>query len=343
MDLRELGYFVAVYEERSVSAAARRCFISQPSVSAALANLEHELGTKLFVRHRRGVVPTDAGERLHPLARRLADEASAVRALFRAPTSRPRLKLGLMPSLDIARTLAIVAPLVSDARADLKLVDADSPCDVRIVSESMKKKGETFVPLWSEKYVVALPPGHPLALKPALRKRDLVGAKVVERCHCEYGPRFTEAARSGRRLEVAAVAASEEWAVALVSAGLGIAFLPEGVVRQSDHVTVRPLVDVHASREVGLAYDDAAELAPGVVELVAAVRSRAATTDASTRMSARPLGLRTAAPPVRSSGPEPPAGASGARRSEPSTPPDDRGAPRRARRRGRARSHGGQR
>ena len=48
MELRELGYFLAVYEERSVSAAARRSYVSQPSVSEALANLEHELATRLF-------------------------------------------------------------------------------------------------------------------------------------------------------------------------------------------------------------------------------------------------------------------------------------------------------
>ena len=44
MELRELGYFVAVFEEGSVSAAARRSHISQPSVSTALAALEAELG-----------------------------------------------------------------------------------------------------------------------------------------------------------------------------------------------------------------------------------------------------------------------------------------------------------
>jgi len=60
MELRELGYFIAVYEEHSVTRAARRCFISQPSVSAALAGLEHELGAALFVRHRKGATPTSA-------------------------------------------------------------------------------------------------------------------------------------------------------------------------------------------------------------------------------------------------------------------------------------------
>jgi DNA-binding transcriptional LysR family regulator len=45
MDIRELRYFAAVFRERNLTAAARRCFISQPSISAAITNLEAELGT----------------------------------------------------------------------------------------------------------------------------------------------------------------------------------------------------------------------------------------------------------------------------------------------------------
>jgi hypothetical protein len=61
MDVRELRYFAAVFQERNLTVAAKRCFISQPSVSVAITNLEAELGTTLFIgikkvshqRHRR--------------------------------------------------------------------------------------------------------------------------------------------------------------------------------------------------------------------------------------------------------------------------------------------------
>lgn len=265
MDLRELGYFVAVFEERSVSAAARRSFVSQPSVSIALSNLEHELGTKLFARHRKGVTPTAAAERLYPMALRMADDAKALRTLFRKPDPKTPLVLGLMASLDIARTIELVAPLARDAELEVKLVTADEPCDARIVSRSLRKKHETFVPLWRERYVVALPAGHPLAAKSRLRATELAGERVVHRCHCELGPRFTS---GKRRPKVVAIATSEEWAVALVSAGVGIAFLPEGVVRSNDRVAVRQLADVVASREVGVAYDARATLAPALERLL---------------------------------------------------------------------------
>jgi len=249
MELRELGYFLAVYEERSVSAAARRSYVSQPSVSEALANLEHELATRLFVRHRKGATPTAAGDQLYPVAQRLVAEARGLAALFQ-PAPRRRIALGLMRSLDLARVKAIVARLTHDA-LDLQLVDADQPCDLRIVSRTLVKADDVFVPLWQERYVVALPRAHPLAAHRTLRASDLAGAKLVARCHCEHAARF---AGPGQRFDVAAIAPTEEWALALVAAGVGIAIIPEGVARPDEAIALRPLQDIQARREVGIAY-----------------------------------------------------------------------------------------
>ncbi|MCH3974831.1 MAG: LysR family transcriptional regulator [Bifidobacterium tibiigranuli] len=69
MDIRVLGYFLAVGEERSFSAAAVRCRVAQPSLSRQIAGLERELGERLFVRSRDGAALTEAGETLVPYAR----------------------------------------------------------------------------------------------------------------------------------------------------------------------------------------------------------------------------------------------------------------------------------
>src|SRR5438876_2809167 len=111
MDIRELRYFAAVMRERNLTAAAKRCFISQPSISAAITALEAELGATLFIRHKKGVAPTAAAERLHAFARRIIHDADAARNLFRLPAARQVLTLGLMRTLDIPRTVALLKPL----------------------------------------------------------------------------------------------------------------------------------------------------------------------------------------------------------------------------------------
>ncbi|MET4161762.1 LysR family nitrogen assimilation transcriptional regulator [Marinobacterium sp. MBR-111] len=65
MDLRQLKYFVAIYELRNLSHAADHCNVAQSAVSHHLSRLEDELGTTLFKRRPRGMDPTAAGERLY--------------------------------------------------------------------------------------------------------------------------------------------------------------------------------------------------------------------------------------------------------------------------------------
>src|SRR5262244_979563 len=73
--LRQLQYAVAVADTRSFRRAAERCGVSQPSLSAQLAQLEGALGVRLFERDRRRVLPTPAGEALLERARRVLLDA----------------------------------------------------------------------------------------------------------------------------------------------------------------------------------------------------------------------------------------------------------------------------
>lgn len=54
LDLRLLRFFIAIYEEKNITAAAARCHVSQPSLSAGLRQLEESLGDSLFIRGKKG-------------------------------------------------------------------------------------------------------------------------------------------------------------------------------------------------------------------------------------------------------------------------------------------------
>src|SRR5215475_6010378 len=88
--LRQLQYVVAVAESLSFRKAAEACHVSQPSLSAQLAQLEQVLGVRLFERDRRRVLVTPAGKDLLERARRVllgADDLVAAARLAGDPLS----------------------------------------------------------------------------------------------------------------------------------------------------------------------------------------------------------------------------------------------------------------
>ncbi|MBP0723625.1 LysR family transcriptional regulator [Bacillus sp. RG28] len=68
MDIRQLRYFIAIVEERKISAAAERLHISQPPLSQQLKSMEEELGSKLIERSGKFLELTEAGKTLYKYA-----------------------------------------------------------------------------------------------------------------------------------------------------------------------------------------------------------------------------------------------------------------------------------
>src|SRR5207244_3850492 len=202
-------------------------FSPQPWGPAPITNREADVGTALFIRHKKGVAPTEAAEQFFAVARRIIDDADAAKNLFRKPSTRNTLTLGLMRTLDMPRTIALLKPLTGNSDVALRLVGINEAADARIVSKNIIAADEHFIPLWVERYVAALPPSHPLTLKERLRTSDLAGVPMIDRCHCEQSEFFGRHMSSPR--QPAAIAESEDWTMALVAAGVGIAIVPEGV------------------------------------------------------------------------------------------------------------------
>lgn len=83
MELRVLRYFLAVAREQNITAAAERLYLSQPTLSKQLMDLEKELGKKLFVRGNRKITLTEDGEFLRRHAQEIIDLADKTESAFR--------------------------------------------------------------------------------------------------------------------------------------------------------------------------------------------------------------------------------------------------------------------
>ena len=102
MTLDQLQIFIAVAEREHVTRAADALGLAPPSVSAAVASLEREFGTKLFHRVGRGIAVTEGGKLLLDEARDLVNRAEAVKLAMREFTGLARGRLAIKASQTIA-------------------------------------------------------------------------------------------------------------------------------------------------------------------------------------------------------------------------------------------------
>src|SRR5246127_3393153 len=101
MTLTELKYVVALAQERHFGRAAQKCFVTQPTLSLALAKLEDELGIKLFERNKNEVLLTARGQAIVEQARRVLDEVGKISHIAKGSGDQLSgvLRLGAIPTI----------------------------------------------------------------------------------------------------------------------------------------------------------------------------------------------------------------------------------------------------
>ena len=123
MELRQLRYFLAIAEHGTFSRAASKVHVAQSALSHQLAQLEDELGAQLFVRSRRGVELTEAGEVFHAYAtsilRQVADAASSVAGLTNSPAGK------VVFGIPHSASQALALPLLNAVRQELPKIQLE--------------------------------------------------------------------------------------------------------------------------------------------------------------------------------------------------------------------------
>ncbi|GAA0798704.1 LysR family transcriptional regulator [Spirilliplanes yamanashiensis] len=126
VDLRSLGYFVAVAEELNVSRAAARLHMSQPPLSRAIQQLEVDLGAELFTRSAQGMTLTPAGHVLLPEARDLLARAGSLPSLIAPAADMRTITIGtLADSVDRAGGTLIDAFRSRYPGVEIRIVEGD--------------------------------------------------------------------------------------------------------------------------------------------------------------------------------------------------------------------------
>lgn len=257
MELRSIKYFISVYEMGSISGAARQCFVSQPSITSAIQQLELILKTSLFIRHARGVLSTPAADKLYPIAKEMSDSEKSILNLFSEGAVSVPLRLGIMRSLGAKRMSYLLKQLTKRIEnIELTLVDPDEPCDARIILSQTVLKNEEFVDIWQDNYQLALPKDWPLSGKKIITLQDLDALPFINRMPC-YALKKLKSSMSATQFHFQSRAniRTVEYASELVSAGIGAALLPNWQeILHAKEFVLRPIKGLKMDVTIGLAY-----------------------------------------------------------------------------------------
>ncbi|TAA44551.1 LysR family transcriptional regulator [Pseudoxanthomonas winnipegensis] len=167
MDLRQINYFLALYEEGSVTRAAQRMNVVQPALSMQIAKLERELEQKLFERTPKRMVPTAAGRTLHrlvtPIQRDLAAAMTHMANL--SGTVSGEVSIGVLSSVTrsvIPGVLMAYSANYPDVR--ISIADGYSQTfiewvnagrlDVAVINRPARRLGLEMIPLLEEEMVL---------------------------------------------------------------------------------------------------------------------------------------------------------------------------------------------
>lgn len=266
MNLQALRYFIAAFEEGTVSGAAMRCHVAQPSVTHAIQQLEAELGAGLFQRSVKGMAPTPAALALAPRARAILEDVASLGKIFDEDKALVApVRIFCHPTVALRKLAPIIAAIRKMGSLDLRLEPIRQNADLAI---GPGEGGSMEAHLWSERYDLLIPAIDPLAHRTRIYLSDLVGIRMIARCQCER-PHILP--RDRIRPEIVAQVNDDESAIALVSAGLGVVVAP-GVEIADPSIVVRQVEDLKVLRKV------VATGTPGLVEL-----ARLATLEADRR------------------------------------------------------------
>lgn len=192
MELRVLNYFVATAQELNMTRAAQKLLVSQPALSRQIADLEDELGVKLFNRQPRHLTLTPAGQYLYEQAKEILTLASKTKSnLQSSAVISGDLTIAAGESFAMQRLMNIVSNIIRDyPTVKIHILSGDyefaerrldtGAVDFAVIIGNLPLDNYASLQLpEKDTWGVLMTKDDPLAKKSAITAEDLVGRNVL--------------------------------------------------------------------------------------------------------------------------------------------------------------------
>ncbi|HVY87426.1 MAG TPA: LysR family transcriptional regulator [Hyphomonadaceae bacterium] len=266
MEMQQVRYFVALARELNFTRAAEACNVSQPALTRAIQGLEAELGGPLFHRERSATHLSELGRMMLPHLEQMMSQVEQAKAQAKKfkKAEDIELKLGAMCTIApevLARLLIDFSGQFDNVRLNVKdydskiLIDGLHKGAIAVAMTTLPDPADERlhgIPLYTEEFVVVLPPNHRLVEKKVLTVKDLDKQPYVNRINCEAFMTVSEHIQGlGVTCPMVFRSERDDWVLGMIRAGMGWGFFP-AYARIPDDLPVRRLTEPTFSRTIQL-------------------------------------------------------------------------------------------
>jgi LysR family hydrogen peroxide-inducible transcriptional activator len=271
--IRQLQYFLAVMESRHFGHAAEHCFVTQSTLSSGIQELETILGSPLFERTKRRVIPTsmaislaDKAHELISLASQIVEHAHGKREMLVGS-----LRLGVIPTVGPFLLPQVLTKLrktykqlelylIEDQTARLieRLTAGELDCAILAFPHDIGNlEHEIF---WGESFWVAYPRNHPQSEGGPIDSREIPPDQLLllEEGHCFRDHALAVCQNKQRRYSSSFQGTSLYTLMEMVAGGQGVTLIPEMAIHSTfarqRGISLRPLAKKGPHREIGLVW-----------------------------------------------------------------------------------------
>lgn len=271
--IKQLKYLCAVAEHRHFSKAAAACHVTQSTLSAAIQDLESQLGVKIFERNKKTVLITSLGEKLLLQARIVLGDVEDFVGIARAHEAPlvGDLRLGVIPTIGPFLLPAILSDLrksfdklklylKEEMSAELVQQLQQGQLDLIILAFPFPLPDMETVSLFKDEFLLCLPPGHEFEKMQQVKQNQLRGQSLLllEEGHCLRDHALEACKLESADTDLVYQGTSLHTLVQMVANGLGMTLLPamsvDADVLGDTHLQLKHFSNENVSREVGMAW-----------------------------------------------------------------------------------------
>ncbi|CAD5110503.1 LysR family transcriptional regulator [Zestomonas carbonaria] len=291
-DLADLRLFIHIAESPSLTQGARRAFLSPAAASARVKALEGQLGSRLLYRDSRGVELTPAGQRLLQHARLImrqvdylksefteygTDAAGHIR-IFANTTAVTEFLPEVLAGFLAARP-GVTVDLQERLSRDIVRGVLDGAADLGIIAGPVEVSGLQVLHFSTDRLVLAVPLGHPLAGRGPLPLRDTLAYQHIGLHEGSTLLSFLreQVEKLGQSLALRIQVSSFEAVCRMIETGVGIGVIPESAALRHSRTMQLAIVELDepwAVRERSMLVRDLEALPGSVRALIETLRSK---------------------------------------------------------------------